>query len=228
MISKSVAGADVFELCTHGEAMANDMLTKVYNKKELEGGKGIAFPVCISVNEICGHFSPLSEESVTLKAGDVVKIDLGIHIDGFIGMAGHTIVVASGDQSAEPGQKSEEGEDAPAPKASPVTGKKADAVLAAYKAAQAVYRLMRPGNFNTQGTAKIAEICADFGVNPVEGVLSHELNQNLIDDNFCVINKAKTGEQEVEEKEYEVNQVIGVDVFVSTGEGQPQIVSSDP
>ena len=58
----------------------------------------------------------------------------------------------------------------------------------------------------------------------MEGVLSHELNQNLIDDNFCIINKKEIGEQEVEEKEFGVNQVFGVDVFVSTGDGKPKIV----
>jgi hypothetical protein len=53
---------------------------------------------------------------------------------------------------------------------------------------------MRPGNLNTMVTSKIAEICADYGVNPVEGVLSHELNKNLLDDNFCIINKWEAGE----------------------------------
>jgi methionine aminopeptidase len=84
-------------------------LTKVYNKKNIE--KGIAFPTCISPNEICGHFSPLKSESNQLKKGDVVKIELGVHVDGFIALAAHTIVV---------------GEEK-------VSGKKADAILAAYK-----------------------------------------------------------------------------------------------
>ena len=46
----------------------------------------------------------------------------------------------------------------------------------------------------------------------------------MIDDNFCIINKRTPGEQEVEEKEFGVNQVFGVDVFVSTGDGTPKIV----
>ncbi len=56
--------------------------------------KGIAFPLCISVNEVCGHFSPLKDESVKLQHGDMVKIDIGIHIDGFIAMGAHTYVVS--------------------------------------------------------------------------------------------------------------------------------------
>ncbi len=34
------------------------------------------------------------------------------------------------------------------------------------------------------------------------------------------------GEEEVEEKEFSVNQVFAVDVFVSTGDGVPKIVIS--
>jgi len=66
-------------------------LKKVYSKKKTE--KGIAFPTCLSLNEICGHYSPLKSEPATLKDGDVVKIDLGVHIDGFISLVAHTIVV---------------------------------------------------------------------------------------------------------------------------------------
>lgn len=36
--------------------------------------RGIAFPACVSVNHIMGHFSPLADESVALKAGDVAKL----------------------------------------------------------------------------------------------------------------------------------------------------------
>ena len=47
--------------------------------------KGISFPTCISVNNIVGHYSPLKSEDQQLKEGDVAKIALGVHIDGFVG-----------------------------------------------------------------------------------------------------------------------------------------------
>lgn len=87
----------------------------MYNNKKIE--KGPAFPTCISVNEICGHFSPIRSEGADylIKDGDVVKIDLGIHIDGFIALVAHT-VVATADTAAV------------------VEGTKADVILAAYNA----------------------------------------------------------------------------------------------
>ena len=46
----------------------------MYNNKKIE--KGPAFPTCISVNEICGHFSPLKSEGIDhiIKDGDIVKM----------------------------------------------------------------------------------------------------------------------------------------------------------
>ena len=44
----------------------------MHNKKKIE--KGIGFPTCISVNEICGHFSPLISEPVLLQEGDIAKM----------------------------------------------------------------------------------------------------------------------------------------------------------
>ena len=165
-----VDGADIYELCQLGENLAHEELKKVYHKnKNLE--KGLAFPLCVSVNEICGHYSPFQDESTKIKNGDVVKIDLGIHIDGFIAMGAHTMVVQ------EPVDDTKvEGEEEKVEDSSKVTGRNADAILAAYNSIQAAYRTMRPGQLNTKVTEKIAEICADFKVSPVQGVLSHELN----------------------------------------------------
>jgi len=78
-------------------------LRKFIQKKKIE--KGIAFPTCVSVNEVCGHFSPLKSEPVNLKDGDLVKIDIGVHIDGFIAMVAHTLVIGE-DKAPVEGKKS--------------------------------------------------------------------------------------------------------------------------
>ena len=113
--------------CIHGDSRLVEETSKAF-KKDKKLVKGIAFPTCISVNNCICHFSPLvTEPDVTLADGDLVKIDLGAHIDGFIAVVAHTLVVgATGD--------------------SPVTGKKADAILAAHLASEAALRLVKPGN----------------------------------------------------------------------------------
>jgi methionine aminopeptidase len=46
---------------------------KAFKTKKIH--KGLAFPTCISLNDIVCHFSPLeASESMVLAAGDVVKV----------------------------------------------------------------------------------------------------------------------------------------------------------
>ena len=46
------------------------------------------------MNQAICHFSPLvSEADQTLEEGDMVKIDMGAHIDGYIAVVAHTVVV---------------------------------------------------------------------------------------------------------------------------------------
>jgi curved DNA binding protein len=181
----------------------DEELRKVFNnKKSKKLERGIAFPTCISVNNVMGHYSPMHDESVALQEGDVAKIDLGCHLDGFVAQAAHTIVV-----SADPN--------------SVVTGKAASAVLAGYYAMQAAQRLIKEAGTNTSVTEVIAKVCEEFGVNPVEGVLSHKTKKHLIDGNNVIINK-ETPEQKVEEYEFMPGDVFGLDIFVSSGEGKPK------
>ena len=44
------------------------------SKKSKNMERGIAFPTCISVNHIMGHYSPLVDESTLLKDGDIAKM----------------------------------------------------------------------------------------------------------------------------------------------------------
>lgn len=70
--AECVVGKDVAELCLLGDSIINQELANVYKGKKIE--KGIAFPTCVSLNNCCGHFSPLKEDSIQLKEGDVAKM----------------------------------------------------------------------------------------------------------------------------------------------------------
>merc|ERR1712087_298752 len=146
--------ADVATLCEMGDKILEEETGKLYNKKDKKAGdkkagdkaggrkieKGIAFPTCISVNELVGHFSPLKGESRALKEGDVVKVDLACHIDGFIAAAAHTVLVG----------------------VEKVEDSRADVIMSAWNAAEAALRLVQVGNTNTQVTEAFSKISADF------------------------------------------------------------------
>lgn len=152
-------------------------------------------PCCISVNEIAGHYSPCPDDSTKLKNEDLVKIEVGAHIDGFAANAGHTIVI---------GGKAK--------------GKAADVLLAAYDSFLAATRTIKEGSLNQDVTANIAAVCAEYEVEPMQGVLSHKTKKHLIDGNEVIINK-ETPEQRVEDWEFAPGDVIALDVMVSSGDG---------
>jgi curved DNA binding protein len=191
--------ADIATLCEAGDKLLDEETGKLYNKKvkDKKIEKGIAFPTCISVNEIVGHFSPLKGESRQLKEGDVAKIDMACHIDGFIAAAAHTVVV--GDDKVE--------------------DKRADTMMAAWTAAEAALRLVQVGNTNAMVTEAFAKVAEEFKCKPVQGVLSHQLKKHVIDGNQSIIS-VETPDEKVDEFEFEMNEVYCIDVVMSSGEGK--------
>lgn len=63
----------------------------------LEQGFGIAFPANISLNEAAAHDTPSPEDTRTFARGDMIKLDIGVHLDGYI--ADTACTVDLGDQS---------------------------------------------------------------------------------------------------------------------------------
>jgi len=198
-------GVRAVVLCQLGDEAIEEATGKIYNGKGKDGKKiekGIAFPTCISPNHCVGHYSPLvSEDVVEIKEGDVVKIDMGVHVDGYIAVVAHTIVCGAGD--------------------APSAGRKADVQLAAWQAAECAVRMFKVGAKNHEITEMIAKVAEAYKCTPVEGVLSHQMKKHVIDANKVVINKA-TAEQQVKEATFEVNDVFAVDIVMSSGEGKPK------
>lgn len=50
-----------------------------------ENGCKPAFPAQSCVNEVAAHFCPTDHDDYTYKEGDLVKLDVGAHCEGFIG-----------------------------------------------------------------------------------------------------------------------------------------------
>lgn len=150
VIDRCIPGASAKEICAHGDKRLEDETSSVF-KKDKELKKGIAFPTCISINNLICHFSPLvSDPDMILKDDDVVKIDLGCHIDGYIAVTAHTIVVGASREKK-------------------VTGRRADCILAAYYASEAALRLIKPNENNFAVTEMIDRIANVYHCKPVEG-----------------------------------------------------------
>ena len=69
---RSLLGMSLVEICNLVEGMSR------------QKGAEPAFPCCVSVNSTAAHYSALLEREYVLKEGDIVKIDMGSHINGYL------------------------------------------------------------------------------------------------------------------------------------------------
>ncbi|CEP00687.1 unnamed protein product (mitochondrion) [Plasmodiophora brassicae] len=200
LVSLVKPGTKIVQLCQVGDALIAKELQPIYNKKP-KVDKGVAFPTCVSVNNVVGHFSPLTGDATEIAAGDVVKIDLGVQIDGYCAVVAHTVVCN--------------------PEGGVITGPVADVIVAAYTAAELVARMLVPGNKNSQCTEIIEKVAKDFHVNPIQAVTSHNLSRNVIAGKKEILSRSNTGHK-VEPMTVEPLDVWAIDIQMSTGDGKPK------
>lgn len=67
-------------------------------------------------------------------------------------------------------------------------------------------------------TAIIQEVCTEYEVEPMQGVLSHKTKKHLNDGNEVIICK-ETPDQRVDDWEFAPGDVIHLDIYVTTGDG---------
>lgn len=110
-----------------------------------------AFPVNLSVNNIAAHYSPIKGDNLYFRKGDVVKLDLGAHIDGYISDTAVTVEVG--------------------------TNRWGDLIEASAEALNNVIKAIRPG-ITTSEIGKIVETTLSFyGYNPIRNLTGHGLGR---------------------------------------------------
>jgi len=214
LISLAVEGAKVLDLCLEGDKLIEQGTGAVYNKsvKGVKISKGLAFPTSISVNNCVAHFSPLASDPLstqTLAKDDVVKLHVGAHIDGYASIAAETVVIGA---SAE----------------NPVTGRRADVLKAAWTAAEVAMRLVKVGGKNWAVTDAVNKVSAAWDCKAVEGMLSCQQEQNLIDGKKrIVLNPSEAQKREFETVTFAEGEVYGVDILIaSTEDGKARLEES--
>jgi methionyl aminopeptidase len=60
-----------------------------------KNGGELAFPTNLAVNNVGAHWTPSSKSNEIFSKGDVVKLDVGVHIDGYIGDNALTLEIDS-------------------------------------------------------------------------------------------------------------------------------------
>jgi methionyl aminopeptidase len=120
-------------------------------KKIIELCGKCAFPVDVSVNHIAAHDTPLFNDERVLAKGDLVKVDLGVHIDGYVADTAVTVEVSS-----NANQKLLE---------------------ASESALREAVKLAVPGAEIGEIGKKIQEEIARFGFTPIKNLCGHGIKQ---------------------------------------------------
>ncbi|VDM33508.1 unnamed protein product [Hydatigera taeniaeformis] len=204
LMKQCVPGAKIIELCEYGDRRIVEETNKLF-KKEKEMKKGIAFPTTINVNNFICNYSPIAGEENAIEElndEDLVKINLGAHIDGFSSVIGHTFVVGAGPEKK-------------------VTGRRADVIVAANIAAEVARRLVKPGNENYEVSDMITKAVADFDCRPIQGVQSNLMKKLVFDgDKSIVLNPDDDHKKGVEKCTFEMYEAWLLDIVISTGSGK--------
>lgn len=124
-----------------------------------------AFPTNISVNSVGAHYSPLENDENTFKEGDVVKIDVGCHVDGFIADNALTVEVGS--------------------------NRNKSLIKASEEALDIAIKTIRPGVRTRDIGKNIERVIQDRGFNPISNLTGHELKQYTLHTGTSIPNVPK-------------------------------------
>lgn len=115
-------------------------------------GGGCAFPAQSSRNEIAAHYCPPINDETTYQEGDIVKLDCGVEIDGFVTDNAVTVDL----------------------------GKHTELVKASRDALNAAIKLCTPGTqIGTIGNA-IEEAIQGYGFSPIRNLSGHGIGKFIV------------------------------------------------
>ncbi|MGQ0798177.1 MAG: type II methionyl aminopeptidase [Methanobacteriota archaeon] len=113
-----------------------------------------AFPTCLSIDDIAAHYTPTHDDPIRLRRGNVVKLDLGAHLDGWIADTAVTVEVGSRNWT--------------------------DLIRASELALQTAIEAVRPGVPVTHLGAGIQRAIESHGYKPVRNLTGHTIERYLL------------------------------------------------
>ena len=90
---------EAVEYASHKDGASVLEFAKATESRIIELGGQIAFPCNISINDIASHYTPVANDTLVLQKGDVVKIDIGVHVDGYIADTAATVEVLTNEHT---------------------------------------------------------------------------------------------------------------------------------
>ena len=163
--------------------IANEVEAKI-----VELGGRPSFPVCTSINELAAHCS-YWDDKVKLKQGDLVKIDIGSHIDGWIADCAFSFSIG----------KDEENE---------------ILIKATENALKAAIKLAVPGTEVREIGRAVNDEMEKLGVNPIKNLTGHLIQRYELHSNISIPSFDNNDRTKLKE-----DMVIAIEPFATKGTG---------
>jgi methionyl aminopeptidase len=82
-------------MCVPGAKIID--IAEAIEKRTVERGAKPSFPPNISINQIAAHYTPKFDDKTELSKGDIVKIDVGASVDGYLSDTAASVAVGEKD-----------------------------------------------------------------------------------------------------------------------------------
>lgn len=129
-------------------------------KKILEKAE-IAFPLNVSLNDNAAHYTPSYNDTLTLKEDDLVTIDMGVHVDGYIADTAYTIDLSGNNEKL---------------------------VEASKAGLEAAIGTIKPGISVSEVGEAIENAIKSYGFRPIENLTGHELKPYILHAGLAIPN----------------------------------------
>jgi len=129
-------------------ALAVDIADAV-EKKIAELGAKPAFQATVNINDVAAHYAPVLNDKLAIRADDYVKLDVGVHVDGYIADTAVTFRPAGKD----------------------------DLIICSEKMLETAIRMFVPGTVIEDVAAAVEDIAAGYGFNAVSNLTGHSIDR---------------------------------------------------
>ncbi|HEY1198582.1 MAG TPA: type II methionyl aminopeptidase [Thermoplasmata archaeon] len=153
-------------------------------------GAAPAFPANLSRNDEAAHFTPAPEDTTSLEEGDLLKVDVGAHLDGAIADTADSVEVGG-------------------------THRYDHLIRAAREGREAGIARVRPGAKVDDASSAIARAIRARGLKPVSNLTGHSIERYLLHAGKSVPNVPGASAASFEEGE-----VIAIEPFATNGAGE--------
>lgn len=179
-------------------ALAIDIVEYV-ESEILKSGAQIAFPCNLSINEVAAHYTSPAGDKTVIHAGDMVKLDLGAMIDGYIADTAVTIIA---DGNIDERYTQDE------------INLHEEIVEASAAGLEAAIATARAGVEISKIGAAVHEAISEYKLNPIFNLMGHSLEQNNLHAGISIPNYDNHDNYVLEE-----GQAVAIEPFATNGEG---------